>query len=528
MIRSDTPIIDSEELLKEYERTGCAHTFERIVTEHRPYVLSICIRITGNAHDAEDAAQAAFMTLSLQARGGNSIHSVRPWLAQVARHVSLDLCKARKRRMNHEQAARREEIQPTGRSAVDEKELQQIIRNQIELLPPRYRTPMILFYFGGMSLPEIGKQLGVSRKALSVRLLRARRMLAQQLSQSKYPWFSVATVPMLLEGAIRSGMWDMTSAASVSSGKLIASLTPSFFNFGLPAGIKRNIALVGMVMAALSSVGGSASIAWFKGEIPTPMQLPSISEWLGKKLNGLTKFKLPMRVQETPVQDSDQSKKMIAQPRLASTVMLKNSPQPALPIAPLVVYQSPTVFKGPSIVLSVQAPSIGHQAVNGNLSIHTSLPGETVSNARSDSNHVSAGNSSRKRWSEKSSDEQKVAAAESNPSDSSNSSPVDNIYVSNLSSGSGGSLTVAGSIRTHFNSIGDSDSLTAWPIYSDASYAGSLGYNVTTSSVKPIKQNVNTAIPNSSGGLPEPSLLGVIGVTAAILGKRRRRQNLAR
>jgi len=56
------------------------------------------------------------------------------------------------------------------------------LQHALAELPAKYRTPMVLFYFGQLSLPEISKQLNVRSKTLGVRLLRARRMLATRLA----------------------------------------------------------------------------------------------------------------------------------------------------------------------------------------------------------------------------------------------------------------------------------------------------------------------------------------------------------
>lgn len=61
-------------------------------------------------------------------------------------------------------------------------ELRTTLQHALAELPAKYRTPMVLFYFGQLSLPEISKQLNVRSKTLGVRLLRARRMLATRLA----------------------------------------------------------------------------------------------------------------------------------------------------------------------------------------------------------------------------------------------------------------------------------------------------------------------------------------------------------
>lgn len=280
-------MIEDEVLLRDYEATGSPRAFEKIVALHRAHVLTICTRITGNAHDAEDGTQAVFLTLAMQARGGNSIHSLRPWLSQVARHVSLDLCKARKRRIAHESSARRSEDLLPQSSPVDQEELQRLVREQIDKLPTRYRTPMILFYFGGMSLPVMGRQLNVSRKALGVRLLRARRMLAERLARMNYPWVAIALVPAMVESAIRYSSPMSSIHATTAAAPLAASALPNWLQAGLPIRQGRRVLAAITCVTLIGSMAGSATLAWGPQKFPLP-SIDAVGSWTSKLLRRFT------------------------------------------------------------------------------------------------------------------------------------------------------------------------------------------------------------------------------------------------
>ena len=58
-------------------------------------VYSVCYQVTRNAHDAEDAAQATFLTLAVQHKSSRSVKYVGPWLQHVAYRTSLDLRRSR-------------------------------------------------------------------------------------------------------------------------------------------------------------------------------------------------------------------------------------------------------------------------------------------------------------------------------------------------------------------------------------------------------------------------------------------------
>ena len=55
-------------LLQQYARTRDADAFAELVHRYADMVYATCLRITANAHDAEDAAQESFLELARRAR----------------------------------------------------------------------------------------------------------------------------------------------------------------------------------------------------------------------------------------------------------------------------------------------------------------------------------------------------------------------------------------------------------------------------------------------------------------------------
>src|SRR3954453_13172021 len=169
----------SDELIEIYRRTHSAADFEQIVCRFSAMVLSGSRRVTGNAHDAEDASQLAFLALAIEIRSGTNIRRVGPWLQRVAKRKAMKIVRSRGRRKRREDPARRSELQTLDLgSAMDSTFAAGLVRDAIDELPERYRLPIVLHYFGGMSLELIAGELKVSRQAVGTRLHRARKMLA--------------------------------------------------------------------------------------------------------------------------------------------------------------------------------------------------------------------------------------------------------------------------------------------------------------------------------------------------------------
>lgn len=172
-------------LLEVYRATGSPEAFAQIMRAYGAMVFNVCLKVTKDPADAEDASQATFLTLAVQLKTGATIKYLGPWLKKVAKRSSLDLVRSRKRRSRREAitAENRPDyyrVHPGRRS--EESELQQLIREELDQLPAKYRMPLVLHYFGGMNHEQISREMNCTPAALGVRLHRARKMLGKRLS----------------------------------------------------------------------------------------------------------------------------------------------------------------------------------------------------------------------------------------------------------------------------------------------------------------------------------------------------------
>jgi RNA polymerase sigma factor (sigma-70 family) len=150
-------------------------------------VFNVCYQILKDSHDAEDATQAVFLALAVQAKTTNGVKYLAPWLQKVAQRLSLDVRRSKTRRKAREERHSQMRLQmgiendPTARPGMDE--LKVILRDELDKLPSKYRLPLVLHYFGGLKPEEISKELGCKPSTLGVRLHRGRKMLADLLSE---------------------------------------------------------------------------------------------------------------------------------------------------------------------------------------------------------------------------------------------------------------------------------------------------------------------------------------------------------
>lgn len=177
----------AQELLAEFRANGRGEPFEEIVRRYAGMVFHVCLQVTKNTHDAEDATQAVFLTLAVQAKTAREIRCLGPWLQQVARRLSLDMRKSRKRREKREETHGR--MSPLNHATMDcsaplhAEELKALLHEEMHGLPAKYRLPLVLHYFGGLSREAMAAELQCKTGTLGARLYRARAMLSARLAQ---------------------------------------------------------------------------------------------------------------------------------------------------------------------------------------------------------------------------------------------------------------------------------------------------------------------------------------------------------
>jgi RNA polymerase sigma factor (sigma-70 family) len=158
--------------------------FPRLVARHGPMVLRICQSILRDPHDAEDAFQLTFMVLLQKAGTITDPAALGRWLCGVAYKTAARVRRRGDRRRTHERSWAQEPADD--RSARDdEHDLFLLVREELERLPEKYRSPLLLCYFEGLTHEEAAEHLGWASGTVKVRLVRGRKLLRERLDRRK-------------------------------------------------------------------------------------------------------------------------------------------------------------------------------------------------------------------------------------------------------------------------------------------------------------------------------------------------------
>jgi RNA polymerase sigma factor (sigma-70 family) len=156
--------------------------FAALVGRHGPMVLGVCRRVLGDAHDAEDAFQAAFLVLARKAASIGRPDALGNWLYGVAYRTALGARARASRRRARERELAEEPAVDTPRD-VAWGELRAALDAEVARLPHRYRSAFVLCCLEGRTNEETARLLGCPKGTVHSRLSWARQRLRDRLTR---------------------------------------------------------------------------------------------------------------------------------------------------------------------------------------------------------------------------------------------------------------------------------------------------------------------------------------------------------
>jgi membrane fusion protein, multidrug efflux system len=154
--------------------------FAALVEWHGPMVWRVCRDVLRESNDADDAFQATFLILARRAGAIRKRSSLGPWLYGVALRVSRSARNRAARRRNRELIAAGPEREES-MADVDRLDAAPILHEEVGRLPEKYRAPLVLCYFQGLTHDQAASQLGWPVGTVRSRLAEARDRLRPRL-----------------------------------------------------------------------------------------------------------------------------------------------------------------------------------------------------------------------------------------------------------------------------------------------------------------------------------------------------------
>jgi RNA polymerase sigma-70 factor (ECF subfamily) len=171
-------------------QAGDDRAFEAIVRHYQQTVFGLAWRLTGNAAQAEELAQEAFLRAWRKLGSFDTARPLRPWLLRLARNACLNaLRKWHPPTVSIHAADEEDHVPelaaegPTVPDAAADRELAARAEAAIAQLPQEYRVVVTLRHLEGLAYEDIAKSLRLPLGTVKVRLHRARERLRRMLGE---------------------------------------------------------------------------------------------------------------------------------------------------------------------------------------------------------------------------------------------------------------------------------------------------------------------------------------------------------
>lgn len=181
--------MDDFDRIEEF-RKGDPSAFESLVLKYQHRIYTLCRYLLEDSHDAEDAAQDAFVKAFQGLKRFTPAASFYTWLYRIAVNTCLDRRRKRSVRAGAVPTGGNDFLDavpsaaPSPESTYETKQKTEALRAALNRLSEKLRIPLVLREMEGLSYEEIAAALDVSIGTVKSRISRAREELATALKDS--------------------------------------------------------------------------------------------------------------------------------------------------------------------------------------------------------------------------------------------------------------------------------------------------------------------------------------------------------
>jgi RNA polymerase sigma factor (sigma-70 family) len=206
---------DDSALLRQFAENNSDEAFATLVQRHVNLVYSVALRQVGNPHHAEEITQAVFIILARKAAQLRHQKALSSWLFQTTRLTTNNFLRSETRRLHREQEAYMQSVLNESGDDVWPK-IAPMLDGSIARLREKDRQAILLRFYEGKNLREVGAALGANEAAAEKRVNRALEKLRRSFCKR-----GVSSTGAIIAGAISA---NSVQAAPAMLAKTVAAM----------------------------------------------------------------------------------------------------------------------------------------------------------------------------------------------------------------------------------------------------------------------------------------------------------------
>lgn len=184
MDRSDHQLIQSV-------KTGDERAYARLVDRHKVRAMSLAFRLVGSREEAEELVQDAFVRAFRNLEQFRGDASFGTWFYRILYNVCMTKVTRRRKAMDSIEDADlplADHLADTETPGVlenmEQEELNRLIATEVDRLPSKLKSVVLLFYIQEMSYPEISAVTGLPIGTVKTYLHRGRNLLRKAVGST--------------------------------------------------------------------------------------------------------------------------------------------------------------------------------------------------------------------------------------------------------------------------------------------------------------------------------------------------------
>jgi RNA polymerase sigma factor (sigma-70 family) len=208
-------------LLQRFVTANDREAFELLIARYGPMVLGTARRLVADTHDAEDVFQAVFLSLARLAKSIRRGRALPAWLHKTTCRVAAKL-RANRQVPGAPPPERYEQCDPA--DTLVWREVCAALDEELQRLPERLRSPLVLCYLSGLTRDQAAKQLGWALGTLKRRLEEGRKALRVRLERRGIAPVGLALAvltPEALQAAVSKPLLESSLSLVFSTGVVV-------------------------------------------------------------------------------------------------------------------------------------------------------------------------------------------------------------------------------------------------------------------------------------------------------------------